>query len=279
MAETDDERQARWNKEAKRNTAPLFMHDHFLFATGHDENTKNATGTFVKYEEKFYVVTCRHVLEIVEKRREAGQSRFPTLSLMVGRSVMNLSFFTGTGLQMGITPVPDAAGGPTVDLAIAEITGSYWDILRKYADKQAIDLDNWREPRWARAEMLVAAGYADEHKYNLNIDLEDKLATPLLFIAAQKRGDISRDQLTMEMYSRLERPHGYFFSGISGGAMYVTQDELLIPAGIVYEGWPQSKFAKPKPPLDDCDIIVRGMTLTPKTFAQWLANIKAQKTT
>jgi hypothetical protein len=175
---------------------------------------------------------------------------------------------------MVIASVPDPTGDPTVDLAIAEITGSYWDILTKYADKEAIDLDNWREPRWARAEMLAAAGYPDEHKYNTTIDGKDKLAAPLAFIAADKDGEIGRDCPIVQMRSRLEKPHGWFFSGVSGGAMYATQDERSIPAGIVFEGWPQSKKTPPHPSLDDRDIIVRGMTLTPKTFGQWVENTK-----
>jgi hypothetical protein len=84
------------------------MHDHFVFATGHDENTKNATVRSLNSKIVFYVCTYRHVLDIVEKRREAGHSRFPTLSFMVNRSVMNLSFFSARGLQMAITSVPDA---------------------------------------------------------------------------------------------------------------------------------------------------------------------------
>jgi hypothetical protein len=258
--ETENEVVARWNKEAKANTTPLFMQDHFL-STGHDANTKNATGTFVKFKDRFYVCTCRHVVEIVERRQQAKHSRLPTLAMMVGRSVMNLSFVSAQGLKLGIQSVPASRGGPTVDLAIADITASYWDFLTQKAEKKSIDLDDWREPRWAKAQMLVAAGYADEHKYDMTVDFDEKLAAPLLFISADKDGDIARDKPLIQMKGRTEKPHGYFFSGISGGAMYVTQDNLLIGAGIVFEGWPQSNRSAPHATLDDKDIIVRGMTL------------------
>src|ERR1035437_5476523 len=143
-----------WTKQTRAQTDPLFLQDHFL-ATGHDENTKNATATFVKFEDRYYACTCRHVIEILAKRQKTKHSRFPTLALVIDRGVLNLSFITAEGIKLGIA-VPNAKEGEDpLDLAIADITGSYWGLLSSRKQKAAIDLDNWREPRWAKAEMLI----------------------------------------------------------------------------------------------------------------------------
>jgi hypothetical protein len=52
------------------------------------------------------------------------------------------------------------------------------------------------------------------------------------------------------------------------------QDEHLIAAGILFEGWPQSRRSEPHPSVDDHDIFVRGLTLTPSNFEQWLKSAK-----
>jgi hypothetical protein len=262
---------------ARSQTDPLFLQDHFLVG-GHDVDTKNATATFVKFERKHYVVTCRHVLEVVQKRKERDpRTRFPTMALVVGRAILNLSFFSAQGIQYALrAPTPDEREEP-LDLAIADISGWHWKLLAERKAKTAIDLDNWREPRWARAEMMVAAGYPDEHKTHVTAGQEVMVGAPCVLLAAKKRGEIGRDQKFAEMHSRLEKPHGYYFSGMSGGAMYVAQDDIIIPMAIVFEGWPQSRNSPPHPTLNRNDIYIRGLTLTPVTFADWLARANPRK--
>ena len=221
---------------ARSQTDPLFLQDHFLFG-GRDKDTKNATATFVQFEGKRYVVTCRHVLEIVKKRKEkSGPARFPTMALVVGRAILNLSFFSAQGIQYALrTPKPEEGNEP-LDLAVAEISGAYWSLLAQRKGKTAIDLDNWREPKWARAEMLVAAGYPDEHKTHVTVDQQAMVGAPCVLLAAEKKGEINRNQKFAEMHSRLPKPHGYYFSGMSGGPMYVVQGDIIVPMAIVFEG-------------------------------------------
>lgn len=264
------------HKLARSQTDPLFFHDHFL-ATGHDVNTKNATATYVQFEGRVYAVTCRHVLDILERRIENKHSRFPTLALVIDRTVLNLSFFTAEGLKYGIAAPEAGPGEDPLDLAIADITGSYWELLKTRKGNAVIDLDNWREPRWARAEILVAAGYPDEHKQHVTADGEEKLAAPMPLVCAAVDGKIATDQREVRMRSRLKKPHGVHFSGMSGGPIYVQQDELLVPVGILYEGWPATSNnpvtfddTGTKVLFDNCDIIVHGLALTPDNFAKWI---------
>jgi hypothetical protein len=264
------------HKQARAQTDPLFFQD-YLLAHGHNVDTKNATATFVRFGGRVYVCTCRHVVEILTNRQERGHSVFPTLALMVDRAMLPLSFFTPDGLQLG-QYVPNAsANGETVDIAIAEITGTYWDLLTSRKNKSAIDLDEWREPRWSQAQMLIAAGYPDEHKQSVSDSGEEKVIATLTLVAAAADGAISKFEPEVHMRSRLGEPHGYYFSGMSGGPMYVQQDELIIPVGILCEGWPATSnkpvIFKPNGTdilFDGQDIIVQGLTLTPSNFEKWL---------
>jgi hypothetical protein len=97
----NDQIKAAWDKQVRARTDPLFLQDHFL-ATGHDVSTKNATATYVKFENRIYACTCRHVVEIIRKRQKEQHSRFPTLALVIHRTVLNLSFFTAEGLKLRI---------------------------------------------------------------------------------------------------------------------------------------------------------------------------------
>jgi hypothetical protein len=106
--------------------------------------------------------------------------------------------------------------------------------------KRPIDLDNWHEPRWARAEILVAAGYPDEHKTIVMSNGEEKVGAPMPMVAAEIDGKIAKDQREVRMRSRLDNPHGFYLSGMSGGPIYVQQDERVVAVGILYEGWPQT---------------------------------------
>lgn len=67
------------NRLPQKQTDPLWIQDHFL-TSGHDENTPSATATFVKRKGCHYLVTCRHVLEIVRRRRTAGGERQLTMA-------------------------------------------------------------------------------------------------------------------------------------------------------------------------------------------------------
>jgi hypothetical protein len=71
------------------------------------------------------------------------------------------------------------------------------------------------------------------------------------------------------MESRLDAPHGWFFSGISGGPIYIIQDNKLVPVGLLYDGWPQQKGDEHEK-YNECDIVIRGVVLTPEHLERWL---------
>jgi hypothetical protein len=247
------------------------MQDLFLFG-GHDASTRNATATFVTFKERQYACTCRHAVEIVQKRRQARHSPFPTLALSFDETHIPLSFFTAEGLKDAISIVTPGENEEYLDLAIADIS-AFWPRLSDRG-KVAIDLnlEGYREPRWARAQMLAAAGWPEINKRNvIRDDGQERVFGTMTLIIADKCGELNRHDRIVLMRSDLGKPHGWFFSGVSGGPMYVMQEERLIPVALAFEGWPQTKNDPRHAELTDQDIMVRGLTLTPDNFRRWLA--------
>jgi hypothetical protein len=111
----------RWKSEAAGNCAPLYIQDAFLF-NGHDASTKNATATLVKFKGRYYACTCRHVVEIVKKRRKMRATPFPTLALGLKKGFINLSFIGTDGLRDAVAIVRPGEGQHYLDLAVADIS-------------------------------------------------------------------------------------------------------------------------------------------------------------
>jgi hypothetical protein len=260
----------RWKGEAAANCAPLYIQDALLF-DGHDATTKNATATFVKFEGRYYACTCRHTVDIVNKRRAMGTSPFPTLALGLKKRFINLSLIGTDGLRDAISVVQPSAGQDYFDLAIADIS-EHWHSLSAEWGNRAIEMnpENWREPRWARAKLLAAAGWPEIGKRNVTVNGIGRVRGTVTLIIADVSGGISRHDDIILMNTRLDAPHGWFFSGVSGGPIYVLQDELMVPVGILYEGWPQTKDDR-HDEFTPNDIVIRGVTLTPSSFERWLS--------
>lgn len=254
----------RWQDEAVANCAPLYYQNFFL-KEGHDASNRNATATFVSFGGKYYLATCGHVVDLLETMREEKVIEHPTLGFFFDKTFTPLSHFTAEGLKHDFRRVQG------VDIAILDIS-ELWPMLQAVG-KVAIEVDEerHREPRWAKAQMMASAGYPEHHKRNaIRGDGTERVFGTAPFIVADKRGDIDRHNELVVMKSTLEKPHGWYFSGISGGPMYVIQDELLIPVGIAIAGWPRQPEEEPKGSLTDKDIVIQGQTLTPEFFGRWL---------
>jgi hypothetical protein len=129
----------RFKSEATSNCAALFIEDLFLIG-GHDASTRNATATFITFNGRYYACTCRHAVELVQRRREAGHSPFPTLALFFDKTYIPLSFLTAEGLEDAISIVTPEANEEYMDLAIADIS-SIWPQLNAFG-KVAIEMNS-----------------------------------------------------------------------------------------------------------------------------------------
>lgn len=273
MGESDEN-----TRLARSHTDPIWLQDHFL-KSGHDQNTRNGTATFVAFRKRQFAATCSHVMTAASNPDMVPGAPHPTLALHVGKAVLNFSFFTQAGLRSALSAPGSQYGAQEVDIAIAELTGPHWHLLASSKGKTAIDLDNWREPNWPTVRLCYAAGYADEHKEVAAIEGDRMVSTPMLSVVAEPAGPIARDQRVITLSSRLDKPHGYYFSGMSGGALYTVEKDVLVPAGIVFEGYPSTEDEGPgraESPafLDQNDIFIRALTLTPDIFLQWLCGAK-----
>ena len=269
---------------AWRQTDPLWIQDHFL-ATGHDENTPNATATFVKRRGRHYMVTCRHVLESVTKRRDAGGETQLTMALHVDRGVLNLSSVGPEGIVLSVrAPGADLHSRPA-DVALASLEPSYWELLSSRKSKTAIDLDFWQTPDWSTVRKCMAVGYENEGKTTIRNEGSEMVAARLLNVVADVCSMPAEDTTKFELMSELDRVHGFAFSGMSGGAVYAIEgsdrtefeDDELFPVGIVYEGFPATHRAR-EPGVEDAGrsifskrhVFIRAQMLTPGIFDDWL---------
>ena len=189
-------------------------------------------------------------------------------ALMVGRVVINLSFFTADGLRSALRG-PTVDDGYEIDVCICEID-SHWELLQAHKDKEAIDLDEWTEPPWQETRMCAAVGYADEHKTTQG----GQVATPMPVVIAELQSKLSAEAREFTLSSTLDEPHGMHFSGMSGGPIIGLWGEAdYKPIGLIFEGYPSSGDAPASELVGPNDILVRGLLLTPERFNSWLLAI------
>jgi hypothetical protein len=138
--------------------------------------------------------------------------------------------------------------------------------------KAPIDLDVWKEPVWSQVSLGAAVGYGTEHKSRV----EDKVQAPMHVVTATLSNSIHADSNQMVFSHQLAAPHGTFFSGMSGGPIFVDDGgESLKFAGIVFEGAPGSSAAWQTRDLDQSfigerDIVIYGVPVTPARFREWV---------
>lgn len=267
----------------RRQTDPLWLHD-YLLGTGVDADTPSATGTFIKRKDRIYVCTCRHVIEALSNPQKMGAATAPTISLRVGPGFLNLSHLTASGVNLTFRSPQD----PSIDIAITPLSNSYWGLLTERKNKAAIDLDNWREPNWPDVKWGIAAGYPDEHKTRRTSGDIEQIANQLINAIAEVASTLPPKNGIITLSSRLDNSHSWYFSGLSGGPLYLVdgqelgevEDGDLLPAGIVFQGFPSS--ARPDVPgrerdpseafLDDKDLFIRALELNPNRFDEWLSS-------
>jgi len=249
---------------------PLFIGDGFL-RDGHSSSTPNATATFVSHGGSTYAITCRHV--ILDSVAAAGPGAVPRFH--VGASIRPTTNFRYVPKKQEAEPQENhdedeigVAVDDSPDVAIADISPMWWSFEK--AGKRAIDLEALAEPEFVSGRTYLAAGFLDEHKEHDATHVRTKLA---LLAATLPREPLPWDR-TFQLQSQLDGPHGFFFSGISGGPVFAAVDEdQLTLAGIVYQGLPSTGRRSPKrEPLFGPDFVgVSVMRLNAAVFERWLA--------
>lgn len=252
---------------------PVFFHSYFL-SDGHSEETENATLTFVKYKNRVYAVTCKHIIHHLNSKRNDLEDQWYTLSICLDRVILQLSDIDHSDPAKRIDifrKLTCSFNSEGVDIVIAPID-SHWEMIKSKKNKKAIDLDNWIEPNWAELKMGTAFGYPTEHKKLQG----DHVATPCIKVSAEIVSSLNPEVNQLTLFSSLNQPHGYFFSGLSGGIIILSSEELYEPVGIVYEGQPGSskdfneKKSNEQAFFSENDILIKGFIINPRIFSGWL---------
>lgn len=248
---------------------PLFILHPFL-QSGHSAQTANATVTYVKYQRRFYAVTCKHVIESLKEVNTKNGAK-PQLATAHGRSFnfyKRLDPVTREFLPSFVTPALDEE----LDIAIH----SFGEVLPTFVSEKGklpIDLDKFLDVRWGEVKLCAAAGFGTEHKYQSS----DKVAAPMHVVVAELSNSIRDDTEKIILSSALDKAHGTYFSGMSGGPLF-AEDESGPPifAGIVFEGTPGSSKAWDERDRDQVfvnenDILIKAHRVTPAIFDRWIS--------
>lgn len=249
---------------------PVYIQDYFL-SDGHSEKTTNATATFIKFGGHYYACTCWHVVERMAGEGIQTDNDRMSLGLMVGKAIINLSSFHAEGLQTAFKKPNGVLANDKIDIGLANID-SCWDLLERDKGKVAIDLDHWEMPLWDDLEMCAAAGYPTEHKERSGEIVE----SPMTLTIAELGSTIDAIVQQFTLSSKLEEPHGFYFSGTSGGPIIGCWDKEFQAIGLIFEGSPSSQKQQEDgfSLAGSTDILIRGLLLTPDRFAEWLDSAK-----
>ena len=277
------------DKKVKAVCAPLFATNQFL-QSGHNENTTNATVTFVKFESRVYAVTCHHVLSaFLSEALNTGRRIVPAIHS--GQSIHQFHFYGPQGqYRWSFTSCRDFPSIANIndqrlladlerqnlerpDIAIADLT-DIWSVISDLRGADVINLDNWTEPDWSATQPVwLAYGFPDGHKSKA----DNKVAAPMPRVAVELATSApSPDKPTYTLCSTLTVEHGWGFSGLSGGPVLVAHnvEDRYAYVGITFEGAPSAKELKENTEsfIGKKDIILKGYHLTPSTFRDWLSS-------
>lgn len=252
---------------------PAFFHSSSMHE-GHHQETDNATVTFVKYQQGIYAVTCRHVVEHLDKTRKELDDGWQTLTLQLERVALQLSAIDPNNSEKRqdiFRTLKKDFSGEQADIVIGPITDFYWELIENKKQKSPIDLDSWTEPRWSEYKFGSAFGYPTDHKEHQG----KYVATPCLHVTAEVVSPLGAEEKKITLFSELDKPHGFFFSGMSGGVIILQHDEFHDIAGIVYEGQPGGKDqdnteTAVENVFSDKSILIKGFIITPEIFSNWL---------
>lgn len=238
--------------------APLFLGS--ILADGHGVQTASATATFVKFRNRNYVVTCRHVKKIAFS--QAGW----TARLHAHPAIIELAHWTSAGRQPTLN---DVGSDASIDISLCPLPEHLMEMLAKNKPKAPIDLDRFSPPNWREITHCLAAGFPDRAKS------EDgtSLASPLIEVVAEIASTVDARSTSLVMQSQLQRPPGWGFSGMSGGPIFaLDESDQPSPVGIIFEGYPSGEEGPRSEDafLRDNDVLIRGHLLTPDIFTAWL---------
>lgn len=261
------------HKEVAKVCAPLFLENNFL-GTEHSEKTLNGTATFIKFNNTIYLCTCRHVVEIA-----IGDNLETMKSIQISNSKLRINshrLFVNKENAMDYVFYPQFRYSNCADIAFNPISAELFLSYAKTNGKTFIDLDNYREPDYSKIKYIHAFGWLDEHKEIVENTVVTKLAGSYVEL---QTANLNRDTCTYTAFSSLDKEHGYFFSGMSGGPVVYFDEENndIFYIGIAFEAVPgsQKTFQQSDQSfMTGKDMMYRCLNLNPMVFSEWVQQSK-----
>lgn len=112
---------------------PIFIHSSYLH-DGHTEDTSNGTATFIKYRNRFYAVTCQHVLNSVKNKRKKEESNNYSLTLHLVHTVLDFSNINEKDIgerKDVFREIICNYGDVEIDIVIAPLTKFHWELIQQ----------------------------------------------------------------------------------------------------------------------------------------------------
>ncbi|GLS05933.1 hypothetical protein GCM10007860_30970 [Chitiniphilus shinanonensis] len=254
------------HKIAGTHSEPLFLSPPWM-SGGHTIEKANGTITYISYRGGLYGVTCAHIYDY---QFSSNPPKWLTVHGLQ-RVIYQFGFFDQSGYKSLFRSL--RLSDPSLpDIAIVRLDAAFASINMEAKGKIAIDLDSWIEPTWADLKCPVAFGYPTEHK----TESEGLVQAPLISVTAELTRPIGPNDVSFLMASSLEQENSYYFSGMSGGAVYCHfADAPPSVVGVVFEGSPGSSIEWQNRTEESFytreDIQIRAHKLTPDIFQSWLS--------
>lgn len=235
---------------------------------GNANKIRSGTLTIVKTNNKYYGITCKHVIDIFDKINLAEKEKF---SEKYSLNIDNLNDFKPYGLftqnkkQIDLSSYlflqpssqyPD----PKPDIVITELPEN----LIKKMNKKAINLDK-NEIVPIDLSFGIAVGYPENLKNRKDIGDRSYIGMPHCIVTAEINGPPQRRFM---LHSSVEEVIDRNFSGMSGGPIFWNKGNDFNLLGIIYES-PNTKYSV----FTQNDIVISGELATPIVVKNWISEL------
>ena len=244
-----------------------FLYDESkLVPDGFDENSiRSGTLTFISYKNEHFAITCNHVLEALESRRNAWRKKQkeeydfepPMEGYQLFTPIDNYQYH----FNYNLTPANKLSDDSQPDIAIARV------------NMQSITRLNRKAIVLAKKEQLpetgIASVYPEQQRSIKNgkrtSTFSPKFSTCMATLQVTDNGGLIV-QDTIDENNGLDS-----LSGMSGGPIIWSNSNQFGLAGIVTEGLDiQPKEGQL---ITEDGILIHGERITPEIFEQWIKGL------
>lgn len=234
------------------------------------EEIRSGTLTLVHTNNRYFGITCNHVIEKMEELNTKAVLKFVENGYLEHEDVESFSykpFALTTVVKSHIdfskySFIRPRAQYPEVqpDIRIAELDQE----VIKSMGKKAIDLDEHDEVPPALTA-AIAVGFPENLKRKKTAEAGSYIAIPHSTVTAHLQGTPSG---RFTMHSIVSQKVDRNFSGMSGGPIFWSEGMRHNILGIIFES-PNTNYDT----FTENEIVIRGELATPKTIKGWIEDL------